>query len=373
VSQPGLYIHIPFCISKCPYCAFYSVTGCLSRTEEFLAALRQEMALSSDWTAAFDTLYIGGGTPSVLFPDQLTRMIADARRSFFIEGEAEITVEANPADITIDFLEGLLQSGVNRISMGVQSFNDALLSFLGRRHKGRQAEESVQMAQKKGFDNISLDLIYGIPGQDMKIWEDTLRRAVSLRPSHLSCYQLTVEKGTPLHQEAAQGRVLLPDENSQAEFFFFTSEFLQKEGYLHYEVSNFALPGHESRHNRKYWDHTPYLGLGPSAHSFRAHQRHWNISSVDGYSNALTTGHLPIEGKETLNQENLRMESLFLGFRTRAGICLQDYNLRFGGDLLKEKKGAIDHLVRGGFLEIKDGFLRPAIKGMAIADSLALL
>lgn len=372
MSRPGLYIHIPFCISKCRYCAFYSITD-LSRTDAFLTALRRETAQYGDWADPFDTLYIGGGTPSVLSSDQWTRMIADVRRAFFIEGDAEITIEANPADITIDLLESLSQSGVNRISIGVQSFDDALLSFLGRRHPGKQAEESVQMAQKRGFDNISLDLIYGIPGQDINIWADTLHRAVSLRPSHLSCYQLTVERGTPLHQETAQGRILLPDENSQAEFFFFTSEFLQKEGYLHYEVSNFALPGKESRHNRKYWNHTPYLGLGPSAHSFKGRQRHRNISSVDGYINALTAGHLPVEENETLNNEDLRMESLFLGFRTRNGICLQDYSRRFGGDLLKEKKAAIDPLVRDGFLEISDGHLRPTIKGMAVADSLALL
>lgn len=372
MSRAGLYIHIPFCISKCRYCAFYSVAG-LTRIDGFTAALRREMHLYDDWVDPFDTLYIGGGTPSVLSPDQLTRIIADARRSFSFEGGAEITVEANPADITIGFLEGLLQSGVNRISIGVQSFNDALLSFLGRRHQGKEAEESVHRAQKRGFSNVSIDLIYGIPGQDRNIWEDTLRRALSLRPTHLSCYQLTVEKETPLHRDVSIGRVVLPDENSLADFFFFTSEFLQKEGYLHYEVSNFSLPGKESRHNRKYWDHTPYLGLGPSAHSFSGRQRCRNVSSVDGYINALTAGHLPIEEKETLNMENLRMECLFLGFRTQAGICIQDYSRRFGGNLLKEKKDAIDPLIRDGFLEIKDGFLRPTLKGMAIADSLALL
>ncbi|MCK9364190.1 MAG: radical SAM family heme chaperone HemW [Syntrophales bacterium] len=370
--SPGLYIHVPFCLSKCRYCGFYSITDS-SLIDGYLDALCREMDYYKNWTETFDTFYIGGGTPSVLTRQQIENLIANARASFAIAAGAEITVEINPADTKRETLLFLYRAGVNRLSIGVQSFNDDILTFLGRRHRARQAMETVKAARKSGFANISLDLIYGIPGQSIQKWEETLRQAISLHPEHLSCYQLTIEEGTPFAQAVSQGRVVLPDEQLQAEFFFRTAELLEREGYRQYEVSNFALPGRESRHNQKYWNHIPYLGLGPSAHSFSGCERSWNRTSVASYIEELQAGRLPVEERERLTPGKLRLEALFLGLRTQRGICLEGFRVRYGQDLLKEKKPAIDQLVAGGFVELSEGFLKPTRRGMAIADSLALI
>ncbi|MBW6487203.1 MAG: radical SAM family heme chaperone HemW [Syntrophobacterales bacterium] len=372
MRSPGLYIHVPFCLSKCHYCGFYSTTQ-TSLIEGYLAALCREMDHYKNWVATFDTFYIGGGTPSVLSPRQIASLIRDARKNFSISEGAEITVETNPADTTDDLLQVLYESGVNRLSIGVQSFNDDLLAFLGRRHRAGQAKTAVKSAKEAGFENVSLDLIYGIPGQDIRGWEKTLQQAVWLHPEHLSCYQLTVEEGTPMACAMAKGEITLPDEQLQAEFFFCTAELLEKAGYLQYEVSNFALPGRESRHNQKYWNHNPSLGLGPSAHSFSGTERYWNHAAVRTYIEELTAGRLPVAQREALDPEKLRLEALFLGFRTRRGICLEEFCVRYGQDLLKEKKTAIDQLIAGGFVKLSRGFLKPTRQGLAVADSLALI
>jgi oxygen-independent coproporphyrinogen-3 oxidase len=367
-----LYIHVPFCLSKCPYCGFYSAAD-LFLIEAYLAALRREMAVYKKWTEPFDTIYVGGGTPSVLAPRQIANLAASARSAFHFSEDVEITIETNPADITVDLLQAISMTGVNRISIGVQSFSDDILTFLGRRDRADQARNAVKTVRKSGIENISIDLIYGIPGQQMKVWEETLYQAVALQPEHLSCYQLTVERGTPFAKSVSSGAISLPDEEKQAEFFFRTAAILEKHGYLQYEVSNFAIPGKESRHNQKYWDHTPYLGLGPSAHTFTGSGRRWNRADTSSYINDLTAGRLPVEEEETLDREKLRMETLFLGFRTRRGICLDEYRLHYGRDLLQEKRAEIDSLRTGGFVEVSDGFLKPTRQGMAVADSLALI
>ncbi|MFZ4438771.1 MAG: coproporphyrinogen-III oxidase family protein [Syntrophales bacterium] len=404
---PGLYIHIPFCLRKCTYCGFYSITD-RSLIPAFLSALRREIDIYRGWTASFDTLYIGGGTPSVLQEGDLEALIADIRTAFTITADAEITVEANPADITEYFLATLHRSGVNRLSIGIQSFDDCSLALLGRRHTALQAISAVQRVRDAGFENIGLDLIYGIPwhwGHDaascphekhstasgangvngdmmphrvpiyasMEAWLSTLDKAIGMNPDHISCYQLTLEEGTPLAQKCSRGEVILPEESVLADFFCNTSKFLEENGYCHYEVSNFARPGRESRHNRKYWNHVPYLGLGPAAHSFSGRERRWNRSSVEAYIGDLESGREPVESKETLSDEQLGLEALFLGFRTRRGICLETFRSRYGQDLLAEKREMVERLTREGLVEIRDGFLRPTRAGMAVADSLALI
>jgi oxygen-independent coproporphyrinogen-3 oxidase len=369
---PGLYIHIPFCLRKCAYCGFYSITD-RSLIPAFRSALRREMALYPSWAASFDTLYIGGGTPSILPEGDLEGLITDIRTAFTIAADAEITVEANPADITESLLASLRRSGVNRLNIGIQSFNDDILALLGRRHNQKQAEEAIAAARRAGTENVGIDLIYGVPGQSMDVWLSTLRTAVALNPDHLSCYQLTLEEGTPLAERCSRGEVVLPEEAVQADFFCNTSKFLEENGYLHYEVSNFARPGRESRHNRKYWNHVPYLGLGPAAHSFSGRERRWNLSSVDAYNGDLESGREPVESREILTDEQLRLEALFLGFRTRRGICLETFKIRYGRDLLADKRDIIERLSVEGLVEIRDGFLRPTRAGMAVADSLALI
>ncbi len=372
-SLPGLYIHIPFCLRKCGYCGFYSVTD-RTLIPDFLAALRREMGLHRDPGREFDTVYICGGTPSVLPPDDLARLIDNLRAAFTITPTAEITVEVNPGDIDREYLRRMREAGVNRITIGCQSFDDTVLAFLGRRHTARQACKAVEMSREAGFENVGIDLICGIPGQPVAGWRETLAAAIALQPVHLSCYQLTVEEGTPFARLCQSGEITLPDDAIQADLFFATSRILEENGFIQYEVSNFARRCEaESRHNKKYWDHSPYLGLGPAAHSFDGRRRSWKIRSVEAYLGELAAGRLPVAASELLTPDQLRMEALFLGFRTKRGVNLGDFRRQFSQDLLVEKAKILKRLGEEGLVEIRDGFLRPTHAGMAVADSLALI
>lgn len=322
----------------------------------------------------FDTLYIGGGTPSLLSSPQLEDILTHVQKNFGFMADSEITIETNPADLELSSLESMRQMEINRINIGVQSFDDKVLVFLGRRHSAKQAVSAIETSRKAGFENIGLDLIYGVPGQDVGSWLDTLKRAVASSPEHLSCYQLTLEAKTPLGIRYQAGEFLMPAEELGYEFFVKTSEFLEAAGYIHYEVSNFARGmEHASRHNQKYWGHCPYLGLGPSAHSFRDNRRWWNHRSLDQYLAAINAGNFPVEETETLTTEQLRMEALYLGLRTKKGINLEEYKNRYQYDLFDEKKETIDKLREEGLISIQDGYLYPTQAGLAVADCLALI
>lgn len=372
-KTPGLYIHIPFCLSKCPYCDFYSSTS-VSAIPDFLNGLVKEMEMYRDRFNSFETVYLGGGTPSLLSPLQLENILITIRNTFNLTSNPEITIEVNPADLNRSFLNALLKIGINRINIGVQSFDENLLTFLGRRHSANQACSAIGASREAGFTNIGLDLIYGIPGQGISSWLNTLRQAVTFAPEHLSCYQLTFEPDTPLGRRLQAGEFSAPGERLQYEFFMKTSEFLKTSGYVHYEVSNFAR-GFEcdSRHNQKYWNHSPYLGLGPSAHSFQSNQRWWNHRSLAPYFDSIHRGDLPVEGKETLTVEHLQLEALYFGLRTKKGINLEDFKNRYAWDLWMEKKEILRRLEEEGFISIRNGQLSPTPMGLAIADSLALI
>ena len=373
IDPPGLYVHIPFCRTKCFYCNFYSTTS-IDRINPFLNALFIEMNLyGSSWNR-FDTLYIGGGTPSLLTMKQFSDVLSHIRETFRFTENPEITVEINPADMNLNDLKSLRSMGVNRISVGVQSFNDDILAFLGRRHTGSQAHRSIADARRAGFENIGLDLMYGIPGQDIPSWAETLEETISYEPEHLSCYQLTLEDDTPLGKRRRMGEFLLPDEDRQYDFFMRTSTILGDAGYVHYEVSNFARNKNlVSRHNSKYWNHTPYLGLGPAAHSLAENRRWWNKGSLTEYLADIHAKKAPVDTSETLSAEEMRLEALFLGFRTKEGIHLENFNTRFECDLLEEKAETIEILQNSGFIRIEDGYLRPTPSGLAVADSLSLI
>ena len=350
---PGLYIHIPFCLSKCHYCDFYSLTS-ISAVPDFLDALFKEMEMYRNRFNPFDTVYIGGGTPSLLSPQQLESILISVQKNFDLISTPEITVETNPADLDQSFLESMREIGINRINIGVQSFDEKMLNFLGRRHSVKQAISAVEASRKAGFHNIGLDLIYGVPEQDIESWLDTLKQAVAFSPEHISCYQLTLESKTPLGIRYQAGEFSLPGEELQYEFFMKTSEFLEDAGYIHYEVSNFALgTEYTSRHNQKYWDHSPYLGLGPAAHSFQSNRRWWNHRSLDRYLAAINAGNLPIEETEILTMEQLRLEALYLGLRTKKGVSLQDFKNRYDYDLFTEKKEILDKLEEEGLISIR--------------------
>ena len=376
-KTPGLYIHVPFCLSKCHYCDFYSTTS-ISAVPDFLRGLFKEMEMYRNRFHPFDTVYIGGGTPSLLSPQQLESILIRVEKSFALVSKAEIipeiTIETNPADLDRSFLESVRKTGINRINIGVQSFHEKTLGFLGRRHSAEQAISAIDASRNAGFQNVGLDLIYGVPGQDMKSWLDTLKQAVSFSPEHLSCYQLTLEAKTPLGMSYGAREFHLPGEQLQYQFFMKTSQFLEDAGYIHYEVSNFALgTKHISRHNQKYWDHSSFLGLGPAAHSFQWNRRWWNHRSLEQYLSSINAGNLPIEEIEILTTEQLKLEVLYLGLRTKKGVDLQDFRNEFHYDLFTKKKKILSRLQEEGLVSVRDGCLSPTRTGLAVADSLSLI
>lgn len=364
-AHPGLYIHVPFCVSKCVYCDFYSETR-RSDVSPWLEALGREMLIYSDRFPAFDTLYVGGGTPTALGEDQLGRLLETACRSFAFTDDPEITVEANPNDITAGKLAVLRDCGVNRLSLGVQSFDDHDLSLLGRRHTSREAEQALELIGSSGIASLGVDLIYGIPGQTMEGWLRTLEHAIAFRPAHISCYQLTVAGGTPLHEMQERGAVRMPGEDEGEGLFLATEHCLGNAGYLHYEISNYARgETHMSRHNRKYWRHVPYLGLGPSAHSFRDGRRWWNHRSVAGYCSALDEGRAPVSGEEILTADQLELESLCLGLRTTGGVERALFSST------SRRRALLDELLRANYVTMQGQKVVSTTKGMLVADRLA--
>jgi oxygen-independent coproporphyrinogen-3 oxidase len=378
-TAPGLYVHIPFCKTKCPYCDFYSVTN-PSLISSFLAALDAEARLYRDQFPVFDSLFIGGGTPSWLGEAQIAGLMKALRGNFILTPDSEITIEANPDDITIEKLRLFRELGINRLSLGVQSFDEGELRFLGRRHTAGQTAAAIDLIRAAGFTNLGLDLMYGLPGQSPDAWLKTLETALNFAPEHLSCYQLTIMAGetpalrTPMARRAARGELSLPDEESQREFFFLTANFLAARGYLHYEIANFARQGpqagslchHCCRHNLKYWTRTPYLGLGPAAHSFLAGRRWWNFSSVDDYCSSLNAGKAPVAGAETLTPAQIRLETLALGFRTREGVSLATLREHPGAD------ARVAALARAGLVRVDRGRVTPTLEGLVVADRLPL-
>lgn len=366
-THPGLYVHVPFCGSKCLYCDFYSETG-LSIIPAWLKALGQEMLLYRGLFPAFDTLYVGGGTPTVLDEGQLRRLFEMAYRSFAFTDDPEITVEANPNDITAGKLALLRECGVNRLSLGVQSFTERDLVFLKRRHTVGEAIRALELIRANGFTNLSVDLIYGIPGQTVEEWIETLEHAVAFSPEHLSCYQLTAAAGTALREMERHGLIGMPDEAEGESLFMATAQHLEKAGYLHYEISNYALgEGNVSRHNSKYWQHVPYLGLGPSAHSFRDGRRWWNCRSVADYCRVLEQGSSPVSGEEMLTPEQRELEALYLGLRTIGGV---DSELLVSSS---RRRVLLAELLRANYVTIDGRHVVPTAKGFLVADRMAAM
>ena len=357
----GLYIHVPFCASKCPYCDFFSSTA-TGMIDAWCEALCRELDLYLEQFPRFETLYLGGGTPSLLSDKQLGSLMEHVRRSVAIDEGAECTIEVNPDDVTRDKARALRDLGFNRLSIGVQSFDEHLLRLLKRRHTAAQACSAVEHAAAAGFHSISLDLMFGLPGQD---WEAELAQAVGFEPGHLSCYQLTIKPGTPFHALQQSGELELASEKTLVQLFMLTDAILEDAGYAHYEVSNFARgTEHEARHNSRYWQHLPYLGLGPSAHSFDGHTRWWNSASLPEYCSLLGAGSLPVKGQETLTAEQLRLERLMLGMRTQRGVAEDD---------VSADARVLERLEREGLVVVRDGRVVPTARGMLFADRLPLV
>lgn len=371
-TAPGLYLHIPFCSAICPYCDFAVLTGGPERRERFTDHLVSEIGMRSADAEGFqgiDTIYFGGGTPSALSPEQLGRIVESVKAGLPVVEDAWIFLEANPEDVTPESVRAWRELGVRTLSLGIQSFDADALAFLGRRHSPEQARRSVELARAAGFHTVAFDLIYGLPGQTVEDWRRTLETAVALEPDHLSCYQLTIHEGTPFGFRLARGKMTEAPEETQADLFLFTHTFLRDAGLPGYEVSNFARsPEHRSRHNRKYWDHTPYLGVGPSAHSFSGCRRWWNERKIKPYEAHIDAGELPIAGSEELTADDLALEALMLGLRTVEGIDLDRFRQRYGVDLLEQNRARLERME--GLLEVKDGRLIPTLEGWAVVDSL---
>ncbi|MBU0987148.1 MAG: radical SAM family heme chaperone HemW, partial [Proteobacteria bacterium] len=308
----GIYLHIPFCLQKCSYCDFYSISDA-SLHRPFVEALTTEMRLNAPVDFRFDTLYLGGGTPSLFSVADIGRIIDTAFSSFNMLANAEITLEVNPGTLTLEKLDGYRSAGINRISIGVQSFTPANLYFLGRSHSAGDAALALKWARDAGFENLGIDLIYGIPGQNQASWVDDLQQALVFEPEHLSCYMLTYETGTLMDLNRRKQRFRPLPERRVRDMFEITLSFLDSRGYAPYEISNFARTGketaglqrinrHWSRHNLKYWSFVPYLGFGPSAHSFEEPERRWNLPDVNRYITTLATDRFPSAQKETLSR-----------------------------------------------------------------------
>lgn len=398
--QPGLYLHVPFCSAICPYCDFAVLTGGPRRRAEFVDSLEAEIAAwrpEAERWRTIDTVYFGGGTPSALAPAQLARILAAARAALPVARDAWIALEANPEDVTADSVGRWRELGIAMLSLGIQSFDAATLRFLGRRHTPAQARHAVALALGAGFPIVSIDLIYGAGGAgsagesghgvavepprerpesareaEQARWQRDLEQAVALGPQHLSCYQLTIHEGTPFGFRAARGELHELPETDQAEAFRFTHTFLAGQGYAAYEVSNFArTPEHQSRHNRKYWDHTPYLGLGPSAHSFDGRRRWWNERKLRAWQAKLAAGERPVAGSEDLGRRELALEELMLSLRTAAGLDLEAFRRHHACDLAVRNGSLMEDLAARGLLAETGGRLVPTLEGLAVADALA--
>jgi oxygen-independent coproporphyrinogen III oxidase len=325
----GIYIHIPFCARKCLYCDFYSITD-QSLRDAFLEALFREIAATKS-LLSFDTLYIGGGTPSILPVHQIGRMIERISGQFNLEESAEITLEVNPGTVTRQSLKAYRQSGVTRLNIGVQSFQDSRLQWLGRMHSADAAKDALLWARTAGFDQIGMDLIYGLPGQRRQEWLDDLHQALSFDPEHLSCYMLTCEPDTPLERMRCRQEFKAMADGDVCDLFEATVTELSARSYPLYEISNFAREDNfpdvnRSRHNQKYWTDAPYLGFGPAAHSYLSPVRYCNHRDIRAYLADLNCGTFPVAEKETLSMEQQLMETVFLGLRTLEGISIRRFD-----------------------------------------------
>jgi oxygen-independent coproporphyrinogen-3 oxidase len=366
----SLYIHVPFCVRKCRYCGFYSTRYSSGNADAFISGLKHEAELyKNDFrNRAFSSIYIGGGTPTVLSSEQFGLLVGTIREHFTIDDGAEFTVEANPNTITHEKLSSMRLQGANRLSLGVQSFSDEVLQILGRLHTAEQAADAFRVARSVGFENISIDLIYGIPGQTADHWEDTLDAAIKLKPEHVSAYSLSLDAGSQFMREAEAGEFALPDEEICAAMYERAVIKLTNAGYVRYEISNFSLPGYECRHNMNYWERGEYLGLGPGAWSFISGKRYANIADTTEYVQRLSSGRTIIEDQEIVGSRSSARETVLLGLRTMKGLDLSRFEQEFGHDLLCRLERNAVPLREAGLLRMLEGRLTLTDRGILLLD-----
>jgi oxygen-independent coproporphyrinogen-3 oxidase len=367
----GIYVHIPFCKLACHYCDFHFSTS-LRPKDSLLKAINREISLQKDYLSnePIATIYFGGGTPSLLSEVEIDTLLKTIHSTFTVVENAEITLEANPDDLTNKKLIGLKSVGINRLSIGVQSFDDTVLRFLNRSHTGARAIDSIQTARQLGFDNISLDLIYSIPNQPLTGWERNIDTALSLSPEHISAYSLTIEEKTAFGKWHKAGKLLEMEEEAQAQQFEALMELLTKNHYEHYEISNFCLPGFTSKHNSSYWGQQTYLGVGPSAHSFNGHSRQFNVANNWLYLQSLEKAVVPFT-LEALTRENKINEYILTGIRTNKGIDLTYLEASFGFHFITFNERKLSQWLDNGCVEMKGNNIRLSGKGKLVADKIA--
>lgn len=367
----GLYFHIPFCASKCIYCGFYSVIN-RALERDYLLSLHQEMDLRKEYLngASISTIYFGGGTPSLLSINTLEDILEHIRKNFTLVSALEITIEANPEQLTLEYCQQLRAIGINRLSIGVQSFQDDVLRFMGRRHNAEDAIAAIHNAKEAGFSNISIDLIYGVAERDDARWQQDVDTALSMPIQHLSCYALTPEENSILYKQIQNRKHAPVDDEQAARQYDILIKKIEKSPFEHYEVSNFAIPGYESKHNSSYWDHTPYLGFGPAAHSFNGSSRQWNPANLKQYIENIAQK-IDNEEKEELSADDLYNESILLGLRTREGIDLQSIGLTYGQERASQLLQHFRQHVDAAFFEEKENRLRLTEAGYWFADGIA--
>lgn len=367
-----IYIHIPFCKQKCSYCNFHFSTS-LQFKDEMLAAMKKEIFLRKDELDSknLQSLYFGGGTPSILSGDEINSLIDEVLKHFSFDKDIEITLEANPDDLDKKFLKQLANSPVNRLSIGTQSFFDEDLRLMNRAHNAGEAEGSIKRAQDFGFENLSIDLIYGSPTSNLEIWKENLKKTIELEVPHISSYALTVEPKTALNDWILKGKVANPKEEEQNIEFYYLSDFLKDNGFEHYEVSNFAKPGFYSRHNSAYWKYKEYLGIGPSAHSYNGFDvRSWNVANNQQYIKKLNSNSLAKE-EEVLSPDDQFNEMIMIGLRTLWGVDLESMNSKFSERMMEKLQNEIKSKVEDGILIIENKHLKIPEKHWFMADGIA--
>jgi oxygen-independent coproporphyrinogen III oxidase len=366
----GIYLHIPFCATRCHYCNFATGGYESDLARRYLAALTKEIvdAPLKPSMRTVDTVYFGGGTPTTLTIEQLAGLIEKCRNNFAINPGAEITIEANPGSVTVDYLEKLAYIGINRVSFGVQSFADPELQMIGRTHSAQDARDAVRMARSAGIANVSIDLIAGLPEQKMKTWRRNLDEAFSLAPDHLSVYLLELYRDAPLLHRIERGELRAIDEELTVEMYFALMDEAERYGFEHYEISNWARPGFESRHNLKYWTGAPYWAFGVSAAGYDGESRWSNTRNIHEYLEKVESGRSPVAEREELDSEHLQSEALFLQLRLKDGVDLHDHQMRFGVNVADRYREELERLRGAGLIEINNQNIVISRKGKVLAN-----
>ena len=367
----GIYLHIPFCKQACTYCNFHFTTS-LRYKDDLIAALRKEIIAEKEYLRGEEvaTIYLGGGTPSLLAIDDCRLLIDEIRQHYPVSLDAEITLEANPDDVTKEKAAAWKEIGINRLSIGIQSFFEEELRWMNRAHNAEQAKACIENSYAAGIDNLSIDLIYGSPLLTDEMWEQNVKTAISYGIKHLSCYALTVEEKTPLHKNISLQKSVDVDNDKQARQFLQLMHWLREAGYEHYEVSNFAKPGFRSRHNSSYWKGVSYLGLGPSAHSFNGKERRWNVANNNVYIKSITDSNATRE-IETLTPAQQLNETIMISLRTKEGIDLDKLQKVWGEKERRRIEKDITKYLNTGLISMQDNHAQLTDEGMLRADGIA--